>query len=89
MKSLSLTAGGFVLLASAFIPPASAQFQIATAGRDYSFTISTTQPWTDTGVDLQAGNVVQLHASAGSSSNETCDPAGVMPQPLKSKLEPG
>jgi hypothetical protein len=26
----------------------------APPARDYSFTISTTQPWTDTGVDLQA-----------------------------------
>jgi hypothetical protein len=74
MKSLSLMAGGFVLLAAAFILPASStQFQIATAGRDYSFTISTTQPWTDTGVDLQTGDVLQFH----SSSAENCDPAGV------------
>ncbi len=72
MKSLSLIAG-FVLLAAAFTRPASAQFQIATAGRDYSFTISTAQPWTDTGVDLQAGDVLQIHSSSG----ETCDPAGV------------
>ncbi len=73
MKSLSLMAGGFVLLAAVFNLPASAQFQIATAGRDYSFTISTTQPWTDTGVDLQTGDVLQIHSSSG----ETCDPAGV------------
>ena len=73
MKCLYLMAGGFVLLAAAFTLPASAQFQIATAGRDYSFTISTTQPWTDTGVDLQTGDVLQIHSSSG----ETCDPAGV------------
>ena len=64
-------AGGFVLLA--FILPASAQFHVATAGREYSFTISTTQPWTDTGVDLQAGDALQINSSSG----ETCDPAGV------------
>jgi hypothetical protein len=74
MKSLSLMAGGFVLLVAAFtLPSAWAQFQIATAGRDYSFTISTAQPWTDTGVDLQTGDVLQIHSSPG----ETCDPAGV------------
>ena len=77
MKSLSLTAGGFVLLAAAFIPPASAQFQIATAGRDYSFTISTTHPWTDTGVNLQTGDVLQIRSGSG----ETCDPAGVAGAP--------
>jgi LssY C-terminus len=71
MKSFSLMAGGFVLLA--FTLPASAQFQIATPGRDYSFTISTTQPWTDTGVDLQTGDVLQFHASP----EENCDPGGV------------
>ena len=66
-------AGGFVVLAAVSNLPASAQFQIATAGRDYSFTISTAQPWTDTGVDLQTGDVLQIHSSPG----ETCDPAGV------------
>jgi hypothetical protein len=74
MKSLSLIAGGFVVLAAAFTPStASAQFEIATAGKDYSFTISTAQPWTDTGVDLQTGDVLQFH----STSAENCDPAGV------------
>ncbi len=73
MKCLSLMAGSFVLLAAVSNLTASAQFQIATAGRDYSFTISTAQPWTDTGVDLQTGDVLQIH----SSPRETCDPAGV------------
>jgi hypothetical protein len=74
MTSFSLTAGGFVLLAAAFtLPAASAQFQIATAGRDYSFTISTAQTWTDTGVDLQKGDILQFHVT----SSESCDPAGV------------
>ncbi|HYM07025.1 MAG TPA: LssY C-terminal domain-containing protein [Terriglobales bacterium] len=74
MRSLSLLAGGVVFLAGVFaVPAVSAQFQVATAGRDYSFTISTAQPWTDTGVDLQAGDVVQIHAT----SADSCDPAGV------------
>ena len=74
MKFSSLTAGGFVLLAGAFTVPAiSAQFQIATPSKDYSFTISTAQPWTDTGVDLHLGEVLRINAS----SAENCDPAGV------------
>ncbi len=74
MKSLSLLAGEVVFLAGVCaVPAVSAQFQIATAGRDYSFTISTAQPWTDTGVGLQAGDVLQIHAI----SAESCDPAGV------------
>jgi hypothetical protein len=74
MKSLSLLVCRSALLVGLFAAPATAaQFQIATAGRDYSFTISTAQPWTDTGVDLQTGDVLQFHAT----SSESCDPAGV------------
>jgi hypothetical protein len=74
MKSLSLLVCRSALLGGLFAAPApAAQFQIATAGRDYSFTISTAQPWTDTGVDLQTGDVLQFHAT----SSESCDPAGV------------
>src|SRR5712691_1646599 len=74
MKSLSLLVCGSALLVGLFaVPATAAQFQVATAGRDYSFTISTGQPWTDTGVDLQTGDVLQFHAT----SSESCDPAGV------------
>jgi hypothetical protein len=47
------------------------------AAQDYKFTVSTGQPWTDTGVDLQAGDVLAVTASPHSGS--TCDPAGVGP----------
>lgn len=74
MKSLSLLAGQVVVLAGVLaVPGVWAQFQVATPGRDYSFTISTAQPWTDTGVDLQSGDVLQFHASPA----EKCDPSGV------------
>jgi hypothetical protein len=46
--------------------PASAQ--------DYKFTIPTTQTWTDTGVDLQAGSVVAITAQPSAGA---CDPMGV------------
>jgi hypothetical protein len=42
-------------------------------GNDYSFDISTTQPWTDTGVELQTGDVLDFTAS----SAKKCDPQGV------------
>jgi LssY C-terminus len=42
-------------------------------GNDYSFNISTTQPWTDTGVELQTGDVLEI--TAGGS--QVCDPLGV------------
>src|ERR1700730_15805025 len=46
----------------------------ASAPRDYSFTISTAQPWTDTGVDLQGGELLEISATARSGG---CDPNGM------------
>jgi hypothetical protein len=43
----------------------------ATSGNDYSFNVATTQPWTDTGVDLQSGDVLNITASGN------CDPSGI------------
>jgi hypothetical protein len=40
---------------------------------DYSLNVSTTQPWTDTGVDLQTGDVLDITASG----MQKCDPQGV------------
>ncbi len=42
-------------------------------GNDYSFNVSTTQPWTDTGLDLQTGDVLEITAA----SSQGCDPLGV------------
>ncbi len=70
MRVSSLVTAGFILCAVFAHPFASAQSETA---KDYSFTISTAQPWTDTGVDLQAGEILQINASAA----EACDPAGI------------
>src|SRR5690349_15398330 len=46
--------------------------------QDYKFTIATSQPWTDTGVDLQAGSLVAITAAATQASGaSSCDPVGV------------
>jgi hypothetical protein len=46
--------------------------------QDYKFTISTAQPWTDTGVDLQTGDLVAITAAPDHRSGGAgCDPAGV------------
>jgi hypothetical protein len=42
-------------------------------GNDYTLDVSTTQPWTDTGVDLQSGDVLDVTASG----TQKCDPLGV------------
>src|SRR5579862_1119517 len=47
--------------------------QSSAAPRDYSFTIPTTQPWTDTGVDLETGT---LEITASPRTATGCDPSG-------------
>ncbi len=48
------------------------------SAQDYKFTISTAQPWTDTGVDLPPGSIVAISASSNHPSGANgCDPAGV------------
>jgi hypothetical protein len=56
---------------------------VAPSSRDYYFTLSSTQPWTDTGVDLQAGDQLEIKATAatgaGASNSEStkpCQPEG-------------
>ncbi|HET8825672.1 MAG TPA: hypothetical protein VFM77_11125, partial [Terriglobales bacterium] len=56
------SAAFFVLFAATFCLAQSP------AASDYSFTISGTQTWTDTGVDLAAGDVVSLTAEAKTGS---------------------
>jgi LssY C-terminus len=46
--------------------------------QDYKFTISTAQSWTDTGVDLQTGDMIAITSAADHRSGAaSCDPAGV------------
>jgi hypothetical protein len=76
MTRLAFLFPAILLLAAALV---SAQ----TASQDYSYTISTTQPWTDTGLDLQTGDVVQVSASVPVMDRHAlpgmtmCDPRGV------------
>ena len=62
-----------VVIASLVVCQGVAQTTTPPAGNDYSFNVSTTQPWTDTGVDLQTGDVLNITASGAQS----CDPQGV------------
>jgi len=48
--------------------------QTASGGQDLTYTISTSQPWTDTGLDLQGGDWLQI--SARSAEFSGCDPRG-------------
>lgn len=49
--------------------------QSAGGSRELSFTIPTSQTWTDTGSDLQAGDVLEISAAPAAGSN--CSPNGI------------
>ena len=51
--------------------------QSATAPTEYSFSISGSQTWTDTGVDLAAGDSLTLSAETKSGSSANCTPQGL------------
>jgi hypothetical protein len=48
---------------------------VPSAAQNLSYTVPTSQAWTDTGVDLQAGSTLAITASAAPTAG--CDPAGV------------
>jgi hypothetical protein len=52
----------------------SAWSQASSGSKDFSYTIATSQAWTDTGLDLLAGDLLRISASSASSSG--CDPRG-------------
>jgi hypothetical protein len=59
-------AGSLVVSSFAYAAPA--------AAREYHFTVPTTQPWTDTGVDLQKDDVLEISAApAGEAANTVPD----------------
>jgi hypothetical protein len=65
-----------VAIASLALCQALAQTEPSAApatGNDYSFDVSTTQLWTDTSVELQTGDVLEITATAA----KKCDPVGV------------
>jgi LssY-like putative type I secretion system component LssY len=57
-----------------WLPPALAWSQTASGSQDFTFTIATSQSWTDTRLDLQAGDLLRISASSVPSSG--CDPRG-------------
>jgi hypothetical protein len=66
-------------LAVLWLLPARAWSQTSSEGQDFTYTISTSTPWTDTGLDLQSGDLLQVFASSAASSG--CDPRGVSAAP--------
>jgi len=72
----------WVLLAVSLSFPTQFTAQSASTSRDFTFQVLASQPWTDTGLDLQPGDVVEISASAfvdeaAESGTPACNPAGV------------
>ena len=59
----------------------SALFAAPLAAQELSYTVSTAQAWTDTGLDLTAGSVLSITATPAASAG--CDPAGVQDKATK------
>ncbi len=78
--SLLVLSGGFTAAISAQVDATAA------SSRDFSYTISTSQPWTDTGMNLQSGDRLEISAAPAAASGgvpdrhaiagATCDPNG-------------
>jgi hypothetical protein len=71
IRALKVVAFGFLTLCQGTAQTAPST--TPAAGNDYSFNVSTLQPWTDTSLDLQGGDVLEI--TAGGTQN--CDPLGV------------
>src|SRR5450755_3566255 len=53
--------------------------QVSTTAKSITVQVTTTQPWTDSGLDLQAGDTVEIVATAPqqvASGTPACDPKG-------------
>jgi hypothetical protein len=46
-------------------------------GQELTFQVASTPPWTDTGLDLQTGDVIKVSATTAASGSPPCDPNGV------------
>jgi hypothetical protein len=66
---------GLAIAVAGLIRPAGAQ--TVAAASDKTVEITPSQKWTDTGIDLHAGDLVKLSASATENGNQACDPQGV------------
>lgn len=81
-RKCSMMRHSLILLAAPCLLATVLTAQSPAEGQDYTYTISTTQPWTDTGLDLQTGDSLQIttspsvpdrHAVSGATA---CDPKG-------------
>ncbi len=51
--------------------------QVTTTAKSITVQVTTTQPWTDSGLDLQPGDLVEISATGSASGTQACDPKGL------------
>jgi hypothetical protein len=68
-----------LLLATLLLCACQVQTQTVPTTQNFTFQVSAAQPWTDTGLDLQTGDAVEISPVASSSLASACDPKGVSP----------
>lgn len=69
-----------LILPIALVLLCAAQFQaqVTTTAQSYTVQVSTSEAWTDTGLDLKSGDAVEISATASSAGGASaCDPKGV------------
>lgn len=49
----------------------------SSSSQELTFQISSTPQWTDTGLDLQTGDVIKITAAPASPGSQSCDPNGI------------
>jgi hypothetical protein len=68
------------LLATLLLSSCSVVAQVTTTAKSITVQVSATQPWTDSGLDLQSGDTVEISATGApqpASGLPACDPKGV------------
>ena len=77
-----------LLLATALLCAPNLRAQVTVTAQDITVQVSTGQPWTDSGLNLQPGDVLGLSATGSSdqqagSGPPACDPKGVTGTPVR------
>jgi LssY-like putative type I secretion system component LssY len=71
-----------LLLVTSLLCASELAAQVTTTAQDVTVQVSTAQPWTDTGLELQSGDVLEISATPSSDQQAgaglpACDPKGV------------
>lgn len=75
---LTVVCSGLAVLSVVFLLASASPAQTVAAPSDKTVEIDVAQKWSDTGIDLHPGDLLQLSATTTGTGNQLCDPQGVM-----------